>query len=79
MISELHITYDDATGNVNVNGPVGNKGLCYLMLECARDAVKDNVDAAQRAAAQPVAATASATGQARRNGLLGRVGRRKRG
>jgi hypothetical protein len=44
MITELHITYDDQTGAVNVNGPIGNKGLCYLMLECARDAVKDHVD-----------------------------------
>jgi hypothetical protein len=41
---EMHITYDEATGNVNVNGPVHNKGVCYLMLECARDAVKDHVD-----------------------------------
>jgi len=43
-MAEIHITYDEATGNVNVNGPVHNKGLCYLMLECARDAVKDHVD-----------------------------------
>jgi hypothetical protein len=47
---EMHITYDEATGNVNVNGPVHNKGLCYLMLECARDAVKDHVDNIQRVA-----------------------------
>jgi len=45
---ELHITYDEATGNVNVNGPVHNKGLCYLMLECARDAVKDHIDNVQK-------------------------------
>lgn len=48
---ELRITYDEQTGNVNVNGPIGNKGVCYLMLECARDAVKDHVDTVQRAAA----------------------------
>jgi len=53
MIIEMHITYDDGTGNVNVNGPVHNKGLCYLMLECARDAVKDHVDGVQKAAAMP--------------------------
>jgi hypothetical protein len=46
---ELHITYDETTGNVNVNGPVHNKGLCYLMLECARDAVKDHIDSVQKA------------------------------
>lgn len=45
---EMHITYDEATGNVNVNGPVHNKGICYLMLECARDAVKDHVDSSQK-------------------------------
>ena len=47
-MAEMHISYDEGTGNVNVNGPVHNKGLCYLMLECARDAVKDHVDAIQR-------------------------------
>jgi hypothetical protein len=45
---ELHITYDETTGHVNVNGPISNKGVCYLMLECARDAIKDVVDKAQR-------------------------------
>lgn len=44
----LTITYDEATGNVNVNGPINNKGICYLMLECARDAVKDHVEALQK-------------------------------
>jgi hypothetical protein len=47
---ELHITYDEATGNVNVNGPVHNKGLCYLMLECAKDAIRDHCDQAQKPA-----------------------------
>lgn len=45
---ELHITYNEETGNVNVNGPIANKGLCYLMLECAKDAVKDHVDRMQQ-------------------------------
>lgn len=44
MIHQLIITYDDQNGNVNVNGPIANKGLSYLMLECARDAIKDNAD-----------------------------------
>jgi len=37
----LTITYEPETGNVNVNGPVHTKGVCYLMLEMARDAVHD--------------------------------------
>ena len=44
----MRITYEEDTGDVNVNGPVHNKGLCYLMLECARDAVKDHVDNVQK-------------------------------
>ena len=31
----------DATGRVQVNGPISNKGLCYMMLECAKDAIRD--------------------------------------
>jgi hypothetical protein len=53
---ELRITYDEATGNVNVNGPVNNKGLCYMMLECARDAVKDHIDNVQKIS-QPILPT----------------------
>jgi hypothetical protein len=45
---ELHITWDEATGNVNVNGPVHNKGLCYMMLECAKDAVRSHCDQMQK-------------------------------
>ena len=43
-MQQLIITYDENTGNVNVNGPIGNKGLCYLMLECSRDAIKEYAD-----------------------------------
>lgn len=28
-------------GRVNVYGPIGNKFLCYGMLECAKDAIRD--------------------------------------
>jgi hypothetical protein len=45
---QMVITFNEETGDINVNGPVNNKGLCYLMLECARDAVKDSVDKAQQ-------------------------------
>ena len=34
-------------GSINVNGPVGNKTLCYGMLEAAKDAVRDYVEANQ--------------------------------
>ena len=30
-------------GRVNVNGPIGNKTLCYGMLEAAKDAIRDYV------------------------------------
>jgi len=73
---ELHITYDETNGNVNVNGPINNKGICYLMLECARDAVKDHTDQAQRMLAVPA-------GASKDNGSTGmatflRTGRHKR-
>ena len=48
MITELKITWDDQTGAINVNGPVMNKMLCYGLLQCARDAIKDNVDKQQQ-------------------------------
>ena len=47
-MTELHITWDETTGQVNVNGPVHNKGLCYMMLECAKDAIRDCCDQAQQ-------------------------------
>jgi hypothetical protein len=28
-------------GSVNVSGPLDNKAMCYMMLECARDAIHD--------------------------------------
>ena len=39
-IAQLVITLTD-TNQIEVNGPVDNKGLCYMMLECARDAVHE--------------------------------------
>lgn len=39
MPIELKIVQDDA-GQVLVTGPVGNKLLCYGLLEAARDAVQ---------------------------------------
>lgn len=36
---QLVITTDIETGATNVAGPIGNKALCYGMLEQARDAI----------------------------------------
>jgi hypothetical protein len=38
----LAVTFDPATGQVQVGGPIDNKGLCYMMLECAKDAIRDH-------------------------------------
>jgi hypothetical protein len=65
-MTELHITYDETTGNVNVSGPVHNKGLCYLMLECARDAVKDHVDSARNVVAPANGLTSFIRGRKRK-------------
>jgi hypothetical protein len=35
-------------GSIEVSGPLHNKAMCYGLLECARDIVKDHVDKAQR-------------------------------
>lgn len=75
-MQQLIITYDETTGNVNVNGPIGNKGMCYLMLECARDAVKDHVDKAQQAAPAIISADPFLAGNGR--GGFDRRGKRKR-
>jgi hypothetical protein len=31
----------DPQGNVRVDGPLGNKALCYGMLEAAKDAIRE--------------------------------------
>lgn len=30
-----------ADGSINVNGPIKNKHLCYGLLECAKDAIRE--------------------------------------
>lgn len=30
-------------GSINVNGPIKNKHLCYGLLECAKDAIREYV------------------------------------
>ncbi len=41
-------------GAINVSGPIHNKSLCYGLLECARDAIKEHVDKMTRSAIVPV-------------------------
>ena len=37
----LTITLDQATGQVQVNGPIGNPLLCMGMIEMAKQAIQD--------------------------------------
>lgn len=34
----------DERGKVSISGPINDKALCYGLLECARDAIKDFID-----------------------------------
>lgn len=49
MKIEMLITLDQATGQMQVSGPIENKGLAYMMLELARDLVRDHADATAKA------------------------------
>lgn len=40
----LVVAFDTLTGQVQVQGPIANKGESYKMLELARDAIKDYND-----------------------------------
>lgn len=39
---KLTITYDPQTAQIGVEGPIGEKTLCYGMLESAKDAIRDH-------------------------------------
>lgn len=39
----LTVEFDQVSGQINVNGPINNKTLCYGMLEAAKDAIRDFV------------------------------------
>jgi hypothetical protein len=41
------------TGEVQVAGPIHDKGTCYALLELARDAIKEHVDKMTRSAIVP--------------------------
>lgn len=62
---QLTITMD-AQGHLSVNGPLEQKGLCYMLLELARDAVRDYDPAAHQGLVMP-------------NGVPAEVVRRMRG
>jgi hypothetical protein len=56
---QLTITYDPQTAQVGVSGPIGDKTLCYGMLESAKDAIREHCAAAKPsviAATAPLAA-----------------------
>lgn len=38
--AQLTITLT-ATGQIQVSGPIADKGVCYMLLELARDAIRD--------------------------------------
>ena len=52
--AELKITLT-AQGGVEIRGPIDNKLLCYGLLACAHDAIKDYTDAKARSGIIPVA------------------------
>lgn len=49
---ELHIVLDES-GKVGVSGPINDKMVCYALLDCARDAIKDHNDQAAKSAIVP--------------------------
>lgn len=50
--AELHIVLDE-TGRVQVSGPIHDKMVCYALLGCAHDAIKDHTDALAKSAIVP--------------------------
>lgn len=44
VIKTLVIELNVATGAVSATGPIGEKLLCYGMLDCARDGIRDYND-----------------------------------
>lgn len=38
------IAFNTITGQCQVQGPIGNKGMCYQMLELAKDCVRKYTD-----------------------------------
>ena len=44
MAAQAQLVIHFADGKVSVTGPIHDKGFCYMLLECARDAIKDYTD-----------------------------------
>lgn len=53
MKHEVIITYDDATGQVSVSGPVQNRFLCYAMLGCAHEQLINSAEMPAQVTAPP--------------------------
>lgn len=43
QIIELTIRMLPPDGRIEVTGPINQKALCYGLLECAKDAIRDHV------------------------------------
>lgn len=52
IVATLTITMDEV-GNINVNGPIDNRLLCYGLLEVAKDTVTTHCAAANNRIIQP--------------------------
>lgn len=48
MKIQFVITYDQSTGQVQIQGPVENKVLVYGLMELVKDAVRQASEAAQK-------------------------------
>ena len=44
MAAQAQLVIHFVDGKVSVTGPIQDKGFCYMLLECARDAIKDYTD-----------------------------------
>ena len=51
IVAQLAITMDDA-GQINVNGPIENRVLCYGLLEMAKDAIKAHAEQSKKLIAE---------------------------
>lgn len=40
-VHQLNLAYDDSNGQIQVSGVVPNKGLCYMILALAHDAIRE--------------------------------------
>lgn len=53
-VATIILTYNLMTGESTFEGPIGNKTICYGMLEVAKKQIDAHVSAAERKASQSV-------------------------